>query len=100
MVASQSFFRSLDWTPSSFTKSSDNLSSLSSEPSVFDEVFPCLNHKSLHFFLGKVTDDWDGLGEEGGLKRVTLEFWRRGREKGREEMVVDIDGSATLEIDE
>jgi len=47
-----------------------------------------------------VTDDWDGLGEEGGLKRVTLEFWRRGREKGREEMVVDIDGSATLEIDE
>ena len=47
-----------------------------------------------------MTADWDGIEEEGGLKRVTLEFWRSGREKGREEMVVDIDGSATLEIDE
>lgn len=29
-----------------------------------------------------------GMRGESGLKRETLELWRRGREKGREEVVV------------
>lgn len=47
-----------------------------------------------------MTGDWDGTEWEGGLKRETLELWEREREKGREEMVVDIDDSATPEINE
>lgn len=35
-------------------------------------------------------NDWNGMLEEIELKRETLELWRRGKEKGREEIVVDM----------
>lgn len=40
-------------------------------------------------FVGRV-NGWNGTLEEIGLKRETLELWRKGREKGREEIVVDM----------
>lgn len=45
-------------------------------------------------FVGE-ENDWNGMEEESGLKRETLELWRRGGEKGREEMVVDIAATPT-----
>lgn len=40
--------------------------------------------------LVEKVSDWNLMREEIGLKRETLELWRIGREKGREDMVVDM----------